>query len=258
MIELRNISAGYRNKIVLNNISVTFPKGKLICVIGENGSGKSTLLKTATGILPSKAGEIIIDGQKSTEMSRQSIAQKISYLAQFNRSFDMTVHQLVLHGRFAHLHYPRIYSSEDRAIAASCMERMGVSHLASTPMHELSGGMQQNAYIAMALAGCSDYILLDEPTTYLDVANKFQLMNTLQELSSEGKGVVAVLHDLTLAMQFADEIVVISNGQLLAKQSPENMINSNIINRTFGISIGRNKTENGYVYYLDRTKNKHL
>ena len=170
----------------------------------------------------------------------------------------MTVAQTVLHGRFAHLNYPRIYSSRDRAIADDCIQRMGLSHLADTPISELSGGIQQNVYIAMALAGCSDYILLDEPTTYLDVANKFQLMNTLKELSQAGKGVVAVLHDLTLAMQFADEIIVIDDGHLVAKDAPEKLFHSDIITRIFGVTVGRSLTENGYVYYLDNTKNKHL
>jgi iron complex transport system ATP-binding protein len=170
----------------------------------------------------------------------------------------MTVAQTVLHGRFAHLNYPRVYSAEDKKIASDCMEQLGISELANIPLSELSGGMQQNTYIAMALAGRSDYILLDEPTSYLDVSNKFRLMHTLKALCSQGKGIVAVMHDLTLALQFADNIVVVHSNGSLTKLSTEQLFTSDIIPNTFGVKIGRHTIENEHIYYLYQTKNKHL
>ena len=256
MIELKNITAGYKSKIVLNDVSVSFSKSALTCIIGKNGSGKSTLLKTIAGILPAKTGDIIIDGKNTADLSRKDIAKKISYLSQFNRESDMTVDQTVLHGRFAHLSYPHVYSTEDKNIAAKCMEQMGISQFANTPMAELSGGMRQNTYIAMALAGCSDYILLDEPTSYLDVANKFRLMNTLTALCSQGKGVVAVMHDLTLALQFADEIVICNDADL-TKLKADKLWDSDIITDTFGVNVGHHNIEDQCAYYLYQ-KSKHL
>ena len=258
MIELKSINAGYKSKTVLHNVSVSFSKASLTCIIGENGSGKSTLLKTIAGILPAKSGDIIIDGQNASNLSRKDVAKKISYLSQFNRTSDMTVAQTVLHGRFAHLNYPRVYSAEDKKIASDCMEQLGISELANIPLSELSGGMQQNTYIAMALAGRSDYILLDEPTSYLDVSNKFRLMHTLKALCSQGKGIVAVMHDLTLALQFADNIVVVHSNGSLTKLSTEQLFTSDIIPNTFGVKIGRHTIENEHIYYLYQTKNKHL
>ena len=165
MLELKNIFAGYGNKNILNGITVSFEKGKLTSIIGVNGCGKSTLLKAIPGILPLSGGEIMIDGKNLRSMSRNEIAKKIAYLAQGKNTPDMTVEQMVLHGRFPYLSYPRRYSQADRDIAGTAMEAVGISSLADKPMCELSGGMKQNAYIAMALAQDTDYILLDEPTT---------------------------------------------------------------------------------------------
>ena len=138
------------------------------------------------------------------------------------------------------------------------MEQMGISELADTPLSELSGGMQQNTYIAMALAGRSDYILLDEPTSYLDVANKFRLMHILKALCSQGKGVVAVMHDLTLALQFADDIVVVHIGGSITKLSAKQLLDSDIIANTFGVNVGCHTVGNAHAYYLYQTKSEHL
>ena len=167
-------------------MSVAFEKGRLTSVIGVNGCGKSTLLKAVLGIQPISGGEISIDGQTLGNMSRNEIARKFAYLPQGKNTPDMTVEQMVLHGRFPHLDYPRRYTKHDREIAVSAMKQAGVAAHAHKPLYTLSGGMRQNAYIAMALAQCTDYILLDEPTTYLDIAHQLELMKTLRKLSDEG------------------------------------------------------------------------
>lgn len=213
MLELKHIRAGYGKRQILNGVSLTVPKGKLVTVIGPNGSGKSTLFKSAAGIIPTLSGEVLIDGTKAADSSRSETAKKIAYLAQGKSVPDMTVFQLVLHGRFPHLSYPRRYTQKDKSLAIAALEKTGLSERAESPITSLSGGMRQNAYIAMALAQDTDYILLDEPTTYLDISHQLSLMKNLRELAKEGKGVAAVLHDLPLAFTFSDIIAVLSGGR---------------------------------------------
>lgn len=245
MLELKNVYAGYGNRPILKSISLPFAKGTLTGVIGTNGCGKSTLLKTAAGILPAEQGEILIDGETLSALKRNAVARKIAYLEQGKHTPDMTVEQMVLHGRFPYLHYPRQYTRRDRAIAHSAMECVGIASMANTPMSALSGGIRQTAYLAMALAQDTDYILLDEPTTYLDIAHQLALLNLLRRLVDEGKGIVTVLHDLPMAMQYSDHLAVINDGTLSFFGTPNTLYQTDIIATTFGVQL---KKENESFY----------
>lgn len=236
MIELKSICAGYDRHTVVQNVSATFEKGKLTGIIGTNGCGKSTLLKAMLNLLPA-TGEITIGGSKLAAMSRKEIARKVAYLSQGKATPDMTVEQLVLHGRFPHLHYPRRYSQKDREIAFSAMVQMGIADQAQKALSELSGGMRQNAYIAMALAQDTDYILLDEPTTYLDIPHQLQLMKTLRQLADSGKGIVAVTHDLSLAFTYCDQILLLDGGQAVTAGEPRQVCQSPHIQTVFGVTL---------------------
>lgn len=249
MLELKNIRTGYRKKEILHQVSVGFERGRLTAIVGPNGSGKTTLLRCALGILPVFCGEVTVDGLSLSEMKQNEIAKRIAYLSQGKDTPHMTVGQMVLHGRFAHAGYPRIYTENDRLVAARAIERMGISELCDRELSELSGGMRQNAYIALALAQSSDYVLMDEPTSYLDIANSLQLMKTLRELSFEGKGIVAVLHDIPLAMAFADTIAVMSAGKLIAEGSPEELFASGVFGEVFGVELKRSASDDGFVYH---------
>ena len=249
MIELKNISAGYGNKNILNEMTISFEKGKLTSIIGVNGCGKSTLLKAILGILPLASGEIMIDKNDLRSMSRNEIAQKIAYLSQGKNTPEMTVEQMVLHGRFPYLSYPRRYKEADRKIAKSAMEAVNISYLADKPLCELSGGMKQNVYIAMALAQNTDYILLDEPTTYLDIAHQLELMKLLRKLTDTGKGIITVMHDLPLAFDFSDEIAVIQNGTVVTHTSPQELYTSPIIQENFGVKMERLSDHKFYYDY---------
>lgn len=241
MLELNKVSAGYGRKTVLEDISAAFPKGKLTSIIGVNGCGKTTLLKTVLGMLPVGSGEIRMDGVLLSNLTRNEIAKKAAYLAQGKSTPDMTVEQMVLHGRFPHLQYPRRYTEQDREIACAAMERVGIEALAEQPMSTLSGGMRQNAYIAMALAQSTDYILLDEPTTYLDISHQLELMKTLRELADGGKGIIAVMHDLPMAFHFSDEIVLIHRGKIQTVATPEDLWDSDEIREIFGVRLSKNE-----------------
>ena len=247
MLELNRISAGYGKQTVLNDVSAFFEKGKLTSIIGVNGCGKSTLLKAILGILPLSGGEITVDGENLLAMSRNEIAKKIAYLSQGKNTPDMTVMQMVLHGRFPYLSYPRRYTGRDREIAYSAMEQAGIADFAEKPLFMLSGGMRQNAYIAMALAQDTDYILLDEPTTYLDIAHQLELMRLLKQLSENGKGIVTVMHDLPLAFDFSDTLTVMNNGGIIACGTPSELCNLPIIEDIFGVK--RKQLQDGKYSY---------
>ena len=250
MLEVKNISAGYADNAVFDGVSVSFEKGKLTSIVGVNGCGKSTLLKAMLGILPLFGGKIFVDGNDLGVMKRNEIAGKIAYLSQGKNTPDMTVGQMVLHGRFPYLSYPRRYRDEDREMAKRAMREVGILHLAHQPLHTLSGGMRQNAYIAMALAQDTDYILLDEPTTYLDIAHQLDLMSLLRGLADMGKGVVTVMHDLPLAFRFSDEIALIADKSAIIKDTPDRMSVSPILKKTFGVDLARVKGEAPYYYVI--------
>ena len=248
MIELKNVCAGYGKSNVVNNISLNLSKGKLISIIGANGSGKSTLLKTVIGVLSPTSGEISVDNCRTSDLSRQDIAKKISYLAQGKGVPDMTAEQMVLHGRFPHLKYPRRYSNKDREIAEKALKQMGIYDLADKPLAALSGGMRQKSYIAMALTQDTDYILLDEPTTYLDISGQLELMKILRALADKGKGVVTVMHDLPLAFGCSDSIVVLQNGETVLCDTPDKVCSCGIIKDIFGVELQYCREENYYHY----------
>ena len=248
MIEIKDIASGYGKKAVIKNLSVSFEKGRLTSIIGPNGSGKSTLLKTVVGILQRRSGDIAIDGISAAAMSHREIAKHIAYLPQGRTTPDMTVGDLVLHGRFPHLKYPRRYSQHDRDIARSAMINIGIFELAEQPLSSLSGGMRQIAYIAMALAQDTDYILLDEPNTYLDISHQIELMKILRSLAEDSKGIICVMHDLPMALTFSDLVVTMQSGEISSSSTPSALFASNQIERLFGVNV---QYENGeYSYRL--------
>ena len=248
MIEFKNMSSGYGYGDVIKAVNLQISKGKLISVIGPNGSGKSTLIKTANGMITPSDGTVCIDGTDIASMSRLEIARKAAYLAQGRSVPDMTVGQMVLHGRFPHIGYPRRYSADDRRIATESLQQVGILHLADTPLRELSGGIRQNAYIAMALAQNTDYILLDEPTTYLDISNQLSVIKILRTLSRGGKGILAVMHDLPLAFTFSDAVAVVAEGRVKAFNTPQKLYASDTVKDVFGAELGF-CSEGKYYYY---------
>jgi len=253
MIELKNLSSGYGKQPVLQNVSARFAEGKLTAVIGPNGCGKSTLFKTMIRLLPIASGDILINGKSLKQMNQAQTARALAYLSQNVNHTHLTVGELVLHGRFAHTRFPRIYTARDRAAAEEAMARMGISDLAPCALSSLSGGMRQSAYIAMALSQGSDHILLDEPTAHLDIAHRISLLKNLRTLAKQGKCVVAILHDLPLAMAYADELAVMQNGKLLMQDTPENVFSSHVIGRVFGAPLCRFAQNEGYIYYFNDT-----
>lgn len=249
MLEIRNLCAGYPGKSVLQHVSLTIPKEKVTVILGPNGCGKSTLLRCLCGILPIEKGTVHFQGKSLLDLPPRALAQTVAYLAQSRRVPDITVRRLVLHGRFPYLTYPRRYRPEDHAAAHAAMEQMGILELADSPMEQLSGGQRQKVYIAMALVQNTPVILLDEPTTYLDISHQMQLLQQAKALSADGKTVVMVVHDLTHAMSVADHIVLMEQGRVCAEGTPEEVFASGLLDQVFGVRLGRMAHGSHWHYY---------
>lgn len=256
MIELKHLWVGYGGAPILEDVSLTFPRGKVTVLLGCNGCGKSTLLKSIVGLAKRCSGQILIGGTPVERFDSAALARQVSYLPQTRRVPDMTVERLVLHGRFPYLRYPRRYQDVDFEIARQAMDRAGVAQFAQSPLSRLSGGTRQKAYIAMALAQDTGTILLDEPNTHLDIAHQLQFMEQCRMLAREGKAVVLVLHDLNLALGYADSIALLSGGGVTAWGTPETVYDSGALERVFGVEIRRIQTPFGQQYCCRIPKNE--
>ena len=251
MIELYNICASCGKKEVLHNITISFQAGKVYTLIGANGCGKSTLLKTLLRIVPHTKGNIFISSKEVNDYKTTELAKKIAYLSQGKKAPDSSVLNMVLYGRFAYLHYPRKYQKKDYEIAKKALEYVGLAELENEMVSQLSGGMQQNVYIAMMLAQDAQTLLMDEPTTYLDISHQFKLMQLAKKLARQGKCVIMVLHDLSQALSIADEVIVMKNGQILGTGAAEEIYQTDVIKEAFGVELERIETRTGY-YFLPR------
>lgn len=249
MIEVKELYVSYGKERVINNVSLTAPYGKVISIIGTNGSGKTTLLKAIAGILPCERGAVYIDGCNILRMKRKEVAVKIAYLPQGRSIPQMTVEQLVLHGRFPYLSYPRRYSGKDIEAAEKAIKKCGVDEYRYKPLSVLSGGMRQKAYISMALAQDTGCILLDEPVTYLDINTQIALMKDLRSLAEDGKGIISVMHDLPLAFSFSDLIVILHQGKIIACDTPKKLYRADVIKKVFGVEV--ELSENSKSYHLN-------
>ena len=249
MIQLNNLSAGYFGKPIIQNITMDFTPGKVTVLLGPNGSGKSTLLKAALGLLPQMIGEVLYDGVDIRQLKHRQIAQKAAFLTQSRNTPSIQALRMVLHGRFPYLTYPRHYSRQDYTISRKAMESTGSLQHEDTNISQLSGGQRQGVYLAMALAQDTQTVFMDEPNTYLDISRQFQMMQTAHSLAREGKAVVLVLHDISLALREADCIAVLQEGSLLCCSTPDYVYQSGILAQVFGVGIHRMNTPHGVQYY---------
>lgn len=250
MIELRSLRAGYRDGAVIEDVSLSFPAGKVTVLCGPNGCGKSTLLRASIGMIPRLGGEVYIDGDELSTLTRREVAQRAAYMPQERPVPSISVRRMALHGRFPYLGWPRRYTREDYAAAERALARADAAELADKPLPELSGGERQRAYLAMALSQETASVLMDEPTAFLDAAHQLAVMDTAASLAREGRAVVLVLHDLCLAMKRADRLAILADGALAALGAPEEIFTSGVVDRVFGVSLRRVETDSGWQYYF--------
>ncbi len=247
MLEARNLSAGYPGRAVLAGVSLAARPGRVLALLGPNGCGKSTLLRTMAGLLPPLGGEVLLDGRR--DYSPRQAAQRVAYLPQSRTAPNITVRRLVLHGRFPYLSYPRRYGREDYEAVDRALAAADALDLADRPLPELSGGQRQKAYLAMALAQETEAILMDEPTTFLDIRHQLEVLALVRRLAEEGRGVVLALHDLCLALTAADDVAVLGEGRLLALGGPEAIYQSKVLERVMGVRLDRSEGPGGRRYF---------
>lgn len=235
MISIKDLYASYEGAEILHGISAEFPTGKISVLMGPNGCGKSTTLRALVRMVPETQGELSLDGQALSALSAQELARRIAYMPQSRNVPDITVERLVLHGRFPYLSYPRRYRKEDREKVAQALAWVGLSELHDRKMENLSGGQRQKAYLAMALAQDTEVILMDEPTTFLDIKNQFEMLDRARALADEGKTVVMILHDFESILHYADHVVLMAQGKLLTSGDAETVLRSEEIREAFGV-----------------------
>lgn len=237
MFELQHVSVGYDGISVIRDVSFTACDGEITTLVGTNGCGKTTLLKAIARQLPLLDGEILLQKKSIQEYNRKEFARAAAFMPQVRNIPEITVRGLVSHGRFPYLGFSRQMSAEDRAAVETAMQATGVSQWANRDLRELSGGERQRVYLAMALAQGGDAILLDEPTTYLDVAAQFELLELLRQLAKQGKTVLLVLHDLAQALQYSDKVAVLAKGKLEAFDTPRHLFEQQILDRIFHVTL---------------------
>ncbi|MDY7993183.1 ATP-binding cassette domain-containing protein [Paenibacillus polymyxa] len=237
MVEVRNVSKRYGNKNVVDQVSVTVPKGTITSFIGPNGAGKSTLLSMISRLTDSDEGEILIDGQAVSLTKSEELARKISILKQTNDvNIRLTVKELVSFGRFPYS--KGRLNSEDRKMVEQSMAYMGLDDMKDKHIDLLSGGQRQRAFIAMILAQDTEYILLDEPLNNLDMKHSVQIMKTLRGLVNDlGKTILVVLHDINFASCYSDYIVGMKDGRLLKQGTADEMIDSQVLKDLYDMDI---------------------
>ncbi|MCP3808224.1 ATP-binding cassette domain-containing protein [Paenibacillus sp. Lou8.1] len=237
MVEVKNVTKRYGNKNVVDQVSVTVPKGTITSFIGPNGAGKSTLLSMISRLTDSDEGEILIDGQVVSLTKSEELARKISILKQTNDvNIRLTVKELVSFGRFPYS--KGRLNSEDRKMVEQSMAYMGLEDMKDKHIDLLSGGQRQRAFIAMILAQDTEYILLDEPLNNLDMKHSVQIMKTLRGLVNDlGKTILVVLHDINFASCYSDYIVGMKDGRLLKQGTADEMIDSQVLKDLYDMDI---------------------
>ena len=239
MLEARNISISYGKGTIVSNVSFSLKAGEIIALLGANGAGKTTLLKSLNSSLPAATGEISLDGKSIENYSRREIARKIAVIAQENETkFPITVLEFVLAGRFAHGTGFGWETTDDLQIAADALRQCDLSNYENRLMNQLSGGERQRVILARALATRAKILLLDEPTTNLDLAHQAMMFRLIrQKCESDNLSAIVITHDLNLASEFADEILLLKNGEVLAEGKPADVLSAENLRMIFGVEI---------------------
>ena len=255
MIEIQDLGFSYGIAPFIESVDTSFCDGSLTVIIGENGSGKSTLLNLISGELKAKTGNILIDGKNIKKFTRRRIARALSCFPQGRNVPDMTALELVTLGRFAHIASTLATPKSEEEIAKSALEYVGASHFAYANLKRMSYGERQRIYLAMQIAQNAKNCLLDEPTNFLDVGAKFSMMEVLVRMKNEGKCVVCVLHDLSLALQYADRVILMKKGEIFADGTPAELYENGKIAEAFDITLER-IVSNGEISYIAKPKQK--
>ena len=232
-----NVTLGYDQRVIAEKLSVEIPDNSFTVIVGPNACGKSTLLRALSRMLKPTAGRVLLDGQAIGSMPAKKVARTLGLLPQSSIAPDgITVADLVSRGRYPHQGLLRQWSQEDERIVLESMAATGVAELADRAVDELSGGQRQRVWIAMALAQQTPLLLLDEPTTYLDIQHQIDVLDLCAELhETQGRTLVAVLHDLNHAARYATHLIAMRGGEVIAEGPPSEVVTAELVERVFGL-----------------------
>jgi iron-siderophore transport system ATP-binding protein len=238
VIETNHLTLSYGDTIIIDQLDLNIPKGEITVFIGGNGCGKSTLLRSIARLLKPKAGAVLLEGKAIAKMATKDVAKQMAILPQSPVAPEgLTVLQLVKQGRYPYQTWLKQWTKEDEEKVNRALAATGIEDLKDRAVDSLSGGQRQRAWIAMTLAQDTDIILLDEPTTYLDMTHQIEILDLLFELNEkEKRTIVMVLHDLNLACRYAHNIVAVKDKGIFAQGKPEYVINSNLVEKVFGMN----------------------
>ncbi len=235
-LHAQGITAGYDGRIVLEHLDAVVPDGSFTVIIGPNACGKSTLLRTLSRLLKPQDGTVVLDGKDIHAYRAKEVARRIGLLPQSSIAPDgITVVDLVSRGRYPHQTMLRQWSAQDEAAVRTALTQTATDELAGRPVDELSGGQRQRVWIAMVLAQDTPIVLLDEPTTFLDISHQLDLLELCTRLNREGRTMVAILHDLNQAARYATNLVVMHRGAIVAQGDPSEVVTAELVERVFRV-----------------------
>ncbi|MEU9449124.1 ABC transporter ATP-binding protein [Streptomyces sp. NPDC048277] len=236
-LSAENVTLAYDQRVIAEQLSVEIPDNSFTVIVGPNACGKSTLLRALSRMLRPSQGRVLLDGQVIQSMPAKKVARVLGLLPQSSIAPDgITVGDLVGRGRYPHQGILRQWSAEDERVVQESMARTGVAELAERYVDELSGGQRQRVWIAMALAQQTPLLLLDEPTTYLDIQHQIDVLDLCAELHEEqGRTLVAVLHDLNHAARYATHLIALKGGRVIAEGAPNDIVTAELVEEVFGL-----------------------
>lgn len=235
-LHTESATIGYDKRVISERLSVAVPDGSFTVIVGPNACGKSTMLRALSGLLAPTAGRVVLDGRSIASYKAKDVAKQVGLLPQTSIAPDgITVSDLVSRGRYPHQSFLRQWTDADERAVLDAMAATGVAELAPRRVDELSGGQRQRVWIAMVLAQQTPLLLLDEPTTFLDIAYQIELMELLTDLNHAGNTVVAVLHDLNQAARYASHLVAMRDGRVVAEGPPREIVTAELVEAVFGL-----------------------
>ncbi|MBE1489326.1 ABC transporter ATP-binding protein [Plantactinospora soyae] len=237
-LRAEGLTLGYDDRTVVANLDVSVLDGRITAIVGANACGKSTLLRGLARLLPARGGAVYLDDRAVADLRTLDVAKVLGLLPQTPVAPDgITVADLVSRGRYPHQGWFRRWTDRDHDAVTRALDATGTADLIDRPIRDLSGGQRQRVWVAMALAQETDLLLLDEPTTYLDINHQVELLRLLRKLNAEsGKTIVVVLHDLNLACRFCDHVIAMSDGAIVAEGAPTDVVSAELVEKVFGLS----------------------